>query len=370
VGRNLLRRTTPVLIAAALVTAASVAACSTRPSGSDRGEGPITSEVPPPVGAGPGSVGNVGGGPPTASSFVATADRSIGGCTLFPRDHVLNARAIDTLPLHPRSDTWIEFLGGAATNVHAPHSSVWEGARPGMPINVVDSRQVGTVPVQLNHSWASKGFHGEYPIPPAPRLEGDPSIQWDQHLIMVDVADCTAYELIQYDPRITEALGVHTALAGARYPLDTTEAPEMTTNAPNTPMVGQYVMVDEVDAGRVEHPIGFCSDTVGTEHIWPARTSDGVHEGPDAAPMGTWIRLRGDVDLERFTGQARPIAEGLRRHGAILTDTCGQRLGLLGENSDRWVDTELDQVRALTAADFEVVDAAPMMRSEESFAIR
>jgi hypothetical protein len=129
-------------------------------------------------------------------------------------------------------------------------------------------------------------------------------------------------------------------------------------------------MGDEVEAGRVEHPIGFCSDTVGTEHVWPARTSDGVHEGLGAAPMGTWIRLRGDFALERFTGQARPIAEGLRRHGAILTDTCGQRLGILAENSDRWIDTELDQIRALTAADFEVVDATPMMRSEESFAIR
>lgn len=331
------------------------------PADSSPTTAPTTTTPAPPTTTAPAA-------PSGPLSFAATTTTaSIGGCQLFPPDHFLNARNVDRLPVHPRSAEWTAFLARNGQKLNVPSSTIYKGARGGMPINVVDSRQVQKSPVLLDQSWTDHNYLGLYPIPSSPRLEGYPSAQWDRHLLMVDVADCTAYELIQYDP-LLGSLGLHSALSGVRYRLDTTDRPRITTNAADTPMIGQYAMADEVRSGRVDHVLGFCTTDLGSAHIWPARKSDGKL-GTDAPPMGAWLRLRGDVDLGRFTGQARTIAEALRDHGMVLTDTCGHQLNLLAENSGAWNDNETNQLGSLSATDFEVVDPTPMMRAETSFRV-
>jgi hypothetical protein len=66
------------------------------------------------------------------------------------------------------------------------------------------------------------------------------------------------------------------------------------------------------------------------------------------------------------------VAEALRERGAVLTDTCGHRFHLHGENSAEWDDADLQKIRTLTAADFEVVDTTPMRANSDlnSLAIR
>jgi hypothetical protein len=224
--------------------------------------------------------------------------------------------------------------------------------------------------VVLNPWGSPRSYRGPYPIPDNPKVQGYPSAQWDKHLLIVDVADCTAYELIQYDPVVATLTGVHSALSGARYRLDSTEFPTITTNAPQTPMLGQYVMRSEVVAGEVAHPVGFCSNRISTTYQWPARRSDGVVSTPDAMPMGTWIRLRSDADLRGFGPDARTVARALREHGAILTDTCSHPFFLMAENSAAWNDDDLAAIRSLTADDFEVVDTTPMQSDPGSFRIR
>jgi hypothetical protein len=310
--------------------------------------------------------------PPSGSTttFVpVSTETRIAGCEIFPRDHFLNATNVDRLPVHPRSAEWINFLARDNSVLGFPSSKVWDGARGGIPLNVVDSRTVGLSPVLLNHNWTAHNYTGGYPIPSKPKVEGYPSVQWDQHLLMLDVADCNAYELIQYEPRIFTFLGFHTALSGVRYPLNTTVAPRITTNAVGTPMIGQMVMSDEVLRGRLAHVVGFCTDAMNTGHLWPARSSDGLLTSREALPAGAWLRLRPGVDVSRFTGQARTIVEALRRHGTVLTDTCGHRFYLMAENSDRWNDSETQQLRSLTPRDFEVVDTTPMRQSDTSFRI-
>jgi len=351
-----------VLIAAAL----GLAACAPPDVAERRPPAEGVPEAGSPELAAPGTAGSHR----APTTFAATADRELAGCTLFTRNHFLNARHVDLLPVHPRSSTYIAFLGGGQANLHTPSSTIWEGSRTGMPINVVDSRLTGMEEIELDHSYTSRSHFGAYPVPENPRIQGYPGQAWDRHLVMVDVADCTAYELIQFDPDAPGLTGRRTALAGTRYPLSSPEMPRMTTNVANTPLVGQYVMVDEVNAGSVPHPIGACTSNGGSEATWPARMSDGPHDTPDAPPMGSWLRLRADVDLDRFSGQARPVAEAMRHHGIILTDTCPHPLSIMGENSDGWVKEEIRQLRELTAADFEVVDTTPMRVSEDSFLVR
>ena len=179
----------------------------------------------------------------------------------------------------------------------------------------------------LNYSYKPKSFPGPYPIPSEPKVQGHPGAAWDKHLLVVDTADCRAYELIQYDPFLVALTGVHTALGGTAYPLDSTEMPATTTNAPNTPMIGQYIRADEVAAGEVPHVLAFCSNRVSTasslagpQERWPARSASG------SMPMGSWIRLKARVDPASFPGGARPVVETLRERGAVLTDSCGHSL--------------------------------------------
>lgn len=306
---------------------------------------------------------------PSGSFTRATTKANIAGCPVFPPDHFLNARNIDELPVHPKSSTWTQYLARDGHTLRGPNHRISpDGARSGMPINVVDSRTLGFKSVLLNPSYAANNYWGPYPIPEEPRIQGFPSAQWDKHLLIVDVADCTAYELIQYNP-VLHLVGIHTALAGTAYKLDSTAQPLMTTNVANTPMIGQYAMIEEVLAGELAHVIGFCTDQAGPGSVWPARKSDGTGDAAKAPPMGAWMRLRGDVDLKRFTGQARTIAEGLREHGMVLTDTCGHQFRIQSENSSRW-STEVEQLEKLTARDFEFVDVTQLRQSTTSFAVR
>ncbi len=303
-------------------------------------------------------------------SFKAAATTSnIGGCDLFPADHYLNATNIDRLPVHPSSDQWLSGHRSRGTKLSTPSSTVWEGSSTGIPINVVDSRTTSFKNVAYTMSVSPHEYRGRMPIPSSPRLEGYPGAAWDRHLLILDVADCTAYELIQYDPTLG-SLGVHTANSGAKYKLDSTARLKFTTNSPNTPMIGQAFRVDEVNAGAVRHVTAFCSNTIASSHVWPASSSDGRQPPGGELPMGAWARLKSSVDLNRFSGQARAMVDALRTHGAVLTDTCSQGMHLTGENSSGWKSTDLAQLKQLTANDFEIVDTTSLKVSDDSFAIR
>ena len=309
----------------------------------------------------------VPGGPVSFKAAATTA--SIGGCELFPADHYLNATNIDKLPVHPNSDQWLSGHRARGTKITTPSSTVWEGSSTGIPINVVDSRVTGFKDVTYTMNVSSSEYRGRVPIPSSPRVEGHPGAAWDRHLLILDVADCTAYELIQYDPTLG-SIGVHAANSGAKYKLDSTARMKFTTNSPNTPMIAHAFRVDEVNAGAVRHVTAFCSNTIATSHVWPANSSDGVKPPGSELPMGAWIRLKSTVDLGRFSGQARAMADALRHHGAVLSDTCTQGMHLTGENSSGWKSTEMAQLKQLTAHDFEIVDTTPLKVSENSFAVR
>jgi hypothetical protein len=309
--------------------------------------------------------------PGTATTFrPATVLAEMAGCQMFPRDHYMNAVNVDTLPVHPRSAEWLAYKGGDRTELKFPTSRIWDSARSGQPINIVDSREIGFSRVFMNTTVYANPFMGPYPLPARPLVQGHPTAQWDRRVLALDVADCVGYELIQYDPLITLMTGTHNAIGGARYPLDSTARPTTSTNAPRLANLGQYVLLKEARAGVVPHVIGFCSDRISPAHQWPARASDGVD--PAAMPMGTWIRLRRDVDTSSFGKGSEAVAEALRERGAVLTDTCAHRFHLQAENSAEWDDADLQKIRTLTAADFEVVDTTPMRTNSDlnSLAIR
>lgn len=337
-------------------TAIIAAGCATAP-------GPERADTIPVPGGTPG-------GDATPSFRRATTSARIAECTVHPPDHFLNAVGVDKLPVHPKSSTWLSSIGGKDAVLKFPTTDIWAGSRGGMPINVVDSDVTGFQHVTMNPWGSTKSFLGPYPIPEDPKVSGHPTPAWDRRLLIVDVADCMAYELIQYDYYLAKLTGAHVALSGTRYPLNTTDWPTLTTNAPQTPVIGQLALQSEVAAGEIPHVLGFCSDSISTSHVWPARRSDGKVASADAMPMGTWIRLKSTAKTAGFGPSARAVVTALRERGAVLTDTCGHDFYLQAENSAAWDDADLKALRSLSASDFEVVDTTSMRVHPKSFAIR
>src|SRR5512133_58177 len=62
----------------------------------------------------------------------------IGGCPLFPSNNIWNTR-VDNLPVHTRSDQWVNTIG-RSTGFHMDFGSgTWAGGPIGIPYNIVGS---------------------------------------------------------------------------------------------------------------------------------------------------------------------------------------------------------------------------------------
>ena len=96
-------------------------------------------------------------------------------CPIFPHDNPWNT-VISTLPVHPRSDGYIDAIG-RDVNLHPDFGTVWEGAPNGIPYVIVSGEQA-KVPVSFLYEGESDP--GPYPIPPDAPIEGGPDGDGDR----------------------------------------------------------------------------------------------------------------------------------------------------------------------------------------------
>lgn len=331
-----------------------LAACAAAPS-------PSVTEPPVPGSARPG-----------VGPWITAGTRpGIGGCPLFPSNHAWHA-SIGSLAVHPRSAAMI--AATASTTVRPGFgSTVWMGSRAGVPINVVDGRSAARVDVVVD-LWGTDGGNLGVPLPDVTRFEGWPGKAWDAHLLVVDTSVCKSRELLNVRDPSDDVLG----LGGGRwyadsagtFDLTSTAKPAGTATASGVSLLAGQVRYDEVVTGEIDHVLSATLTGISAAPaVWPAMSSDGTSVEPDAMPMGTWLRLRADADLADLGPHARIIADALREHGAVVTDT-GPGLTLQGEPDERWDSDDLRTLGNLSMADFEVVDAAPMMAERTSFELR
>jgi hypothetical protein len=312
--------------------------------------------------------------PPTTApqnTYVTPGERpGIAGCPLFPRDHAFHA-SIRRLGVHPGSQRMIDAAGGRSAALRAGFSAKpWQGARAGYPVNVADSRNstvVGVVPRQ-GPGMSDLGGH---PVPETPRFEGWPSIRWDAHLLVVDPATCTSHEMIGVSPPWTNPLGMWLVDKAVTIDLRSNEYRDGgTVRAGGVSMLAGLVRYDEVAGGDIGHVISMSMPNARSgPPVWPAVGSDGRNDDPDAPPMGSWFRLRAEVELSRLGPQARVVARALQDHGGVVVDT-SPSLTVSGEPDVRWDDADLRTLGLLSLADFEVVDPSPMMVHPATLRIR
>ena len=274
---------------------------------------------------------------------------------VFPPNNVWNNR-IDSLPLHPNSDTYIQTIG-SSTTLHPDFGTEWNGAPNGIPFVIVDNNQT-LVPISF--TWPDESDVGPYPIPSNPPIEGLP--HWtsdrggDRHIIVINQDSGFLYETWNTwpDPDNTK----WSAGAGAIFDLNKNKLrPETWTSADaaGLPIYPGLVIYDEVQSGEISHAIRFTVKQTRKAYIWPARHYASSLTGSQYPPMGQRFRLKSSFDTSGFSAQIKVILKAFKRYGIILADN-GSNWFISGAPDSRWDDDILRELKNLKGSDFEAVD--------------
>ncbi len=279
--------------------------------------------------------------------------RGASNCPIFPPDNPWNQR-VDGLPVAADSARLVASIG-LSDPVHPDFGTVYHGAPNGIPITIAGAH---TRRVHVSFTYASESDHGRYPIPRGVKIEGGRHGTGDRHVIVLDRATCTDYELFAARP-----VG-HSrwhAGSGAIFNLRSDHlrpAGWTSADAAGLPILPGLARYDEVRAGSIDHALRFTADCTAPSYVYPAR-----HDAPACSgfrpPMGLRVRLKASMNISGLPPQARIVAEALKRYGMILGDNGGPWY-ISGAPDRHWSNDDLHQLGRLTGRDFEVVDTSSL----------
>ena len=280
----------------------------------------------------------------------------ISGCTLFPSNNIWNT-PIDNLPVHARSDQWVNTIG-RSTGFHMDFGSgTWNGGPIGIPYNIVGS---GVSKVSVSFDYDDESDPGPYPIPNNPLIEHGS----DHHILIVDSSTCTLYELFD----ASYSGGQWHAGSGAIWNLNSNALrPDTWTSADaaGLPILPGLVRYDEILSGEIKHAIRFTASNTN-RYIWPARhlTSDNPN-APQIPPLGARFRLKSSFNIADYPPEMQVILTALKKYGIILADN-GSDWYVTGAPDPRWDNDMLHLLDNLTGNDFEAVNTSGLMIDYDS----
>lgn len=293
---------------------------------------------------------------------------SLGSCPVFPDPPAsLPATApalasqaawnqdISRAPRDPRSRAYITYI-----NAHGGdrlHPDFGSPRAYGIPYTVVGA---GQRPLPVNYTaYGDESDPGPFPIPGGAPIEGGNRSDGDRHVLAVDRSNCRLYELYRAyfragpRPHWDADSGAEWDLrSGALRPAGWTSA-----DAAGLPIFPGLVRYDEVAAGRLDHAIRVTFESTRDAWIRPATHCAGDTDSLNAPPMGLRLRLKASFGLGRFSGAARTIALAMKRYGLIVADN-GSNWFFGGSSDRRWDDENLNQLKRIPGAAFEVVRSA------------
>jgi hypothetical protein len=278
-------------------------------------------------------------------------------CPIFPADNPWNQK-VTGLPVAADSARYIAAIG-LDDPVHPDFGTVYDGAPNGIPYVVVSGR---TKKVPVRFQYASQSDRGPYPIPPNAPIEGGPQSTGDRHVIIVDSATCTDYELFAAYPH--DGGRYWTAGSGAIFNLRSNRlrpAGWTSADAAGLPILPGLARYSDVKDGSIDHALRFTAPCTAPRYVYPARHEASTCSDPNAPPMGLRIRLKASVDISQLPYQARIVAQALKTYGAILADN-GSPWFISGAPNSHWNNDALHELDQLTGRDFQVVDTRSLPR--------
>ncbi len=321
---------------------------------------------------------------------------------IFPSTSIFHHRVdaastslpVDTSPAAPIYSAYLSatikpFFGN---NSNAPFPN-------GIPtIEVPYNQKLVSVTTTVYQSYFTSG-----PIPSNAPVEGTSRSTGDRHVLVYREAgggnNPALYEMWQ---GIYEG-GPWTDSSNALWPDVSSDAltPQGmgTSDAAGLPVAPLLANADEVigtgtpgaPSGTIRHPIRFTLNHMLNYWVWPATQTAGVgsctetggssipveseisQSSPPASctmsgPAGEIYRLKASVatpSCAATSPQAAIIITAFRNYGIILADN-GDSGGLIGTPDARWNDSDLACLTSLTLSDFEPVNVASLMVSNDS----
>ena len=188
---------------------------------------------------------------PTVPSRTAGAEAGLGGCAVAPADSVWRAR-VDHLPVAANSSAIVASIG-TGKHMHADFGSgTWDGGPIGIPVTVAPR---GTAKVRVTFDYADESDKGPYPIPANALVEGGPQADGDRHVLVLDPATCTDYEL--YDAH-RNSDGSWKAGSGAVFHLGSDKLRPSgwtSADAAGLPILPGLARYDEAATGTIDHAL-------------------------------------------------------------------------------------------------------------------
>ena len=295
---------------------------------------------------------------------VCTSVAGAPNCPMFPLDSFWHAPT-KRFPVHAKSSTYINSIGATGRLKADFGSGTWDGGPIGIPYNVVGSGQPTT---NVTFEYDDESDHVPYPIPVNPLIEGGPNSDGDRHILIVDNAKCTLYELYAAYPN---GNGTWRAGSGAVWSLNSNALrPDTWTSADaaGLAMLPGLVRYDEVAKGYVDHAIRVTVPRSDRKHLWPARHDAGTANS-NLPPMGLRLRLKQGFDISGFAPLNQVILTAMKTFGVIVADN-GSPWFISGVPDERWNNDVLRQLANVRGSDFEAIDESGFMVSPSSGAIR
>ena len=288
-----------------------------------------------------------------------TADRipapspNIGGCPVFPADNAWN-QDVSQAPTHPSSAAIISSIqSSGGTRLHPDFG---ENPDYGIPFVVVPGSQP-LVPITYT-AYGDESDPGPFPVPLDAPVEGGASSGGDRHVLVLRADTCDLFELY----RAFRSGSGWNADSGARFDLRSNALRPLgwtSADAAGLPILPGLVRYDEVAAGEIRHAIRVTFSETRRGYVLPATHYASSNDSATLPPMGARLRLKASFDTFQLTGQARVIAVAMQRYGLIVADN-GSNWFFQGAPNAGWNDDDLNQLKAISGSNFEVVDTGPV----------
>ncbi len=291
---------------------------------------------------------------PTTPPAGSVREPTVGGCRVFPSDNAWNTD-VSAYPVDPNSATYLASMNASTTFLHPDF-----GSNPtyGIPYVTVPASQP-FVPIAFT-AYGSESDPGPYPIPANAPVEGGPGATGDRHVLVVDSGNCKDYEM--YDAHYVGP--GWDAGSGAVFNLSSDALrPDYWTSADaaGLPVLAGLVRYDEAaQNGAIYHALRFTVHATQAGFIHPATHYASSSTNPALPPMGLRVRLKASFNVSGFTGASRAVLVALQHYGMFVADN-GSDWFITGATDTRWNDTELDQLKTVPAAAFEVVGSGTII---------
>ncbi len=282
-------------------------------------------------------------------------------CPILPADNIWNT-PIDTLPVHPNSNLYIDTIG-ANTAFHPDFGSgTWNGGPIGIPFITVGNNQPM---VSVTFDYDDESDPGPYPIPPNAPIEGGSGSDGDRHVIVIDRDNCILYELYYAFPQPN---GSWHAGSGAIFDLNSNALrPDTWTSADaaGLPIFPGLIRYEEILEGEIAHAIRFTVPQTRKAYVWPARHYASNLTAARYPPMGQRFRLKAGFDISGYSPEVQIILRAMKKYGIILADN-GAPWFISGAPDERWDNDILRELKTIYGSDMEAVDVSSLTIDPDS----